>query len=131
MTNEQKLIKLLQIAVENGWNLFGLFDEESFEIDIDEMDLVILWEDYTKRIAINDLVLDWEEGRICFIDALCKKNSIITNTNIVIINSEPGVDLYSTYFPVKNIAQYYQFEWVSLPTSKRLEYLFTIFKHLL
>ena len=133
MTNEQKLIKLLQIAAENGWKLLGIFDKESFEIEIDDTDVVIFYEEseYVKRINLNDLILNWEEGQIGFIEALCEKNTIVTNTNTVIIDSEPEVNLYSTYFPVKDITQYYQFEWVSLPTSQRIEYLFRIFKHLL
>lgn len=133
MTNEQKLTKLLQVAVENGWKLLGIFDKESFEIEIDDTDIVIFYEEseYVKRINLNDLVLNWEEGQIGFIEALCEKNTIVTNTNTVVVDSEPGVNLYSTYFPVKDIAQYYQFKWVSLPTSQRIEYLFRIFKHLL
>lgn len=114
MTKEQKLTKLLQIAVENGWkNPIESDNIRRIEIFPNTLILETFWK-YDSLVlehSLNDLVLNWEEGQISFIKALIKTSNI--------------EDLSSTS------PQFYQTIWVQKPTSQRLEYLFTTFKHLL
>ena len=79
MTNENKLLKLLQIAANNGW-------ESPFKMPLDRctitprkkvkleylvsppVDSDEMWE----HINFNNLMSNWEEDEVSFIDALCK-----------------------------------------------------------
>ena len=119
MSNEQKLTKLLQIAVENGWEN-DLYQNHIMKHDLtlypDILQLQHSEEDFEFLTSLNDLVLDWEEGQLSFIKALFKK----------VISDVEEMDILVYSYTV-----YFRNQWVNLPTSQRLEYLFTTFKYLL
>lgn len=134
MNNEEKLKRLLGVAVENGWEspLKTPFErckvtpmnktELAYKINPD-IESYEMW----CFIHLNDIVSNWEEGVISFIEALCKA-------------SYHNVQSY--YFKYKEFRcredEYIYFsnyddlrkEWLK-PTSKRLNWLFGTFKHLL
>jgi len=76
---------------------------------------ITVWNTDSEEYSLNDLVLNWEEGQVSFIEALFKK-SIIEVEDITEV-----IDSYVIYFRTT---------WVNLPTSQRLDYLFTTFQHL-
>jgi len=81
--------ELIKIAIKNGWV-------------------------YDKTHSLNDLILNFEEGEMSFIDALCS----------IPIDIKYGLSIY----PSK---EKFLAEWVKTPTSKREELLLITFKHLL
>lgn len=113
MTNEQKLAKLLQIAVENGFvDTFSDLTIGGKSIKIVNCTVENGWTgDDKESYSLNDLILNWEEGQISFIKALIKASKI--------------EDVVSTS------SQFYRTIWIQKPTSQRLDYLFTTFQHLL
>jgi hypothetical protein len=106
MKNIQKLQRLLQIAAVNGWKLpeYYQWDRISSKFEIVLKDCIIhnneTYEDHW-FCSLNDLVLNFEEGEISFLEALSgnESNSIIS-------------------------------QWCKLPTTKRVDWLFTTFNHL-
>ena len=123
MTNEEKLLKLLQVAVENGWkNDFVKYEDCQY---LQHNTSLILenyrgGEDY-RQVSLNDLVCNWEEGEISFIDSLCRAVSL-TNINAIMILET---------LTIKIAAERMRSKWCSIPTSQRLDWLFDTFKHLL
>ena len=112
MTSEQKLVKLLQIAIENGWTYNPNFLNASSEYKLSTEECVIYdcYCDPWLMYSINDIVLNYEEGEISFFKALGKSN-------------------LTKYW--LDYTEHLRFEWTKLPTSKRLEWLFEIYKHLI
>jgi len=126
MTNEQKLLILLQKAVENGYvgerNLLietrDFKNNFSFKLkgEINETNLVIESSDAYNDCfwdSINDLVLNYRNGEIDFVEALFT----------ALINE--GLETSGSY-----VSQF-KLSFISLPTSRRLDYLFQTFNELL
>ena len=115
MTNEEKLSKLIQIAVENGY-------EDCKRINwclanyatIEDLTIVLRIGYQKEQISLNDLVLDFEKDEMSFIEALYGKKDILRNDVATATES-----------------QMFRCNWVLKPTSKRLDFLFETFKHLL
>lgn len=136
MTQEEKLLKLLQVAVENGWQPtcrlqeYIIYQEESFEIKSDGCVSDYQIHEEHKSFSLNDLVINWEEGKISFLQALCldKKCHITTLPYKVYRGvSTEGIicSRQLDYVP------YIRKGWILRPTSKRLEFLFEVFSQLL
>jgi len=126
MKNEQKLNKLLQIAVENGWQ--NLIDEKYLRrIEVKESNLILevfyKYDNLIEYLSINDLILNWEESQISFIDAI--------EEGFYKYHTEHSDAVLMVEYPYKSFSQQFRTQWVNLPTSQRLEYLLRIFKHLL
>ena len=142
MTNEQKLSKLIQIAVENGWKAplhireWLIVGNESYGCGSLKACTVILkkgeFAEFSIRcghweMSIDYLILNFEEGAICFLSALRKA---LNDKNI----SFNSIDTFGrTTFLIEDFTfdELVAMNWVLLPTSKRLEWLFETFKHLL
>lgn len=128
MTQEKKLLKLLQVAVENGWDIKQI-NGCKWLTDWDNM---LLWNGYThedvKYYSLNDLVTNFEKGEISFIEALCK--SVKTNKLIFQNTNLPdGSGMFSTGY--KAYVSHYIRGWVLLPTCKRFDWLLETFNHLI
>lgn len=131
MTKEEKFKKLLDIAVNNGFDIEGLPHllkcclEYSFKLtEFNQIESLPL----SCSSSLNDLIIDFEDDKISFIDALCDNKTIKTNPNNLIVDNTGTLQIY---VPAKNHAQLVQFQWIMEPTSKRLDWLFETFKHLL
>jgi hypothetical protein len=127
MTNEEKLKKLLIIALANGWKPNN---------KLTEVDVVSVWNNrnilciapyingkalLTLKTSLASLVGEWGEKEVGFIEALCKADSTI-------INYAVDNDMYNTYLDLHiNIIR----DWFTIETSDRLNRLFEIFNHLL
>jgi hypothetical protein len=114
MTNEEKLLKLLQVAVENGWE-----DKKdllnNFESIVDNIYLYVDDIDFVGTLhSLNDLITNWEESEISFIESLCK------NQTWKYLNWKEQRKLWDTFE-----------DGEPRPTSERLDWLFDTFKHLL
>jgi hypothetical protein len=111
MTNKQKLLKLLEIAVDNGWkDKKDLLNQ--FESIVDNISLYVDDVDFVGTLhSLNDLVTNWEEDEVSFIEALCEASNL--------------EDVFSTH------PNFYRTIWIEIPTSQRLDWLFETFNHLL
>jgi hypothetical protein len=105
MTNQEKLLILIEAATRHGWD-----GKQKHNFN------------GTPMIKINDLILDFEEKQVSFITALCKVSIEIR----VHVPADKFL-LSMGYSKVEAI----RLEWSLLPTSKRLEFLLETFKHLL
>lgn len=117
MKNEWKLRKLVEIAKENGWDhhdYLGIYNALGCGY---LYGLTISLGSYEREYSVNDLVLDFEENEISFIQILYKE---LSKRNISYSN-KPGC----------YVDESFRLDWVLLPTSKRLEFLFETFSHLL
>lgn len=124
MTNEQKLLKLLQIAVENGWK------NELYQIHIMKHEFALFSqilqlhhneENFECLVSLNDLILDWEYDNLGFISGLLQKtDKDFRDIYLDMMTGHSG-----------NILTNFHIRWISLPTSQRLNFLFETFKHLL
>lgn len=118
LTNEQKLLILLRKAVENGYaddlnftlkgfdgilRLRGYVFPTSLSMERDDNDY---W-------SINDLVLNFESGKIDFVEALF--------TALI----KEGLETEGSY-----VSQF-KINFILLPTNQRLDYLFQTFNALL
>jgi hypothetical protein len=135
MTQGEKIKKLLEVAVENGWkNDFVKYEDCQY---LQHNTSLILenyrgGEDY-RQVSLNDLVCNWEEGEISFIEALCKadewniglyleNNAIQSDYGWIMMNNwEQVIQLWSWDNKVQK----------GRPTSQRLNFLFETFKHLI
>lgn len=129
-TNEEKLKILLEVAVGNGWKPYSYFIDLfeinrfqcKFEIAVIEDNQVYfrpIWDISFDEmsISLNDLVTNWEEGEISFIDALVNAHKII----------KPFEHIGNPYIECSwNLK-----EGKPRPISKRLDWLFETFNHLL
>lgn len=116
MTNEQKLLKLLKIAENNGWKdesqLICFIKEYNSFIENNHLCGTHLFR--TKKFySIDVLVLDFEydsnANTICFIEALRKASN------------------YENMDCLEDITS----QWAFRPNSQRLDFLFNYFSHLL
>ena len=78
-TNEEKILKLLQVAVENGWNnktkMFHIdLNENTFSIDEGTLLLKQYFQWLENIESLNDLVCNCKEGEVSFIEALCRES---------------------------------------------------------
>jgi hypothetical protein len=114
MTNEQKLLILLQKAVENGWKMDNRVSNAvgwGFDVDSEFCELEYSTNCGETNYSINDVVLNFESNKINFVEALFTE--LIKNG---------GSAWYSGQFKLG---------FISLPTSRRLDYLFQTFNALL
>lgn len=114
MTNKEKLSKLLAVAVENGWRIY---DEEMLHLH-KILELLCFYRDFNADLeyfSLNDLVLNWEEDATSFMDALYNATQKKTEISL---EAWEAVNSFGI-------------NWILMPTSKRLDYLFETFKHLL
>lgn len=133
MNNEEKLLKLLQIAVENGWKNHINLDQTFLNLsNILQLEMIV-WTNYGDiSYSINDLVCNWEKDKVSFIGALCKK---IDHNNF----SNSKKNDYQNYEYIfgkcqtfgRNIVETVRLSWNLKPTSERLNWLFDTFNHLL
>jgi hypothetical protein len=117
-TNEQKLSRLLSLARKNGYKGYNyFFSSREYKPKIDVKKCEISWEqpsgydDIYIIIPLNDVVTNFEEDEVSFIEGLCKASKL--------------EDVISTH------PQFYRTIWIEKPTSQRLYWLFETFKHLL
>lgn len=137
MTNEEKLKRLLEVAIENGWedteNISIVFNSSHFirSCEINTRSCLVVYEfaghtgfSGIHQVSINDLVTNFEKSKTSFIEALCEAN----------------LQAFANYsfplFPVpklnsKDVTTNLMMYWISRPTSQRLEWLFDTFAHLL
>lgn len=118
LTNEQKLLILLQKAVENGYIDNLNFTYVNFEGTLKLRGYVFarglsMETDDDDYWSINDLVLNFEPNEIDFVESLFT----------ALINE--GLETSGSY-----VSQF-KLNYILLPTSDRLEYLFTTFNELL
>ena len=151
-TNEEKLKRLLEVAVENGWDIpIDIYTpSESFKYDTLKI-IEIKWNYFVQYfsvyietrhpddagrifrnyvININDLVTNWEKGEISFIEALCKdekSNWGLSNFEL----SLKEVILYAQETYYYDLSESIRQQWTLQRTSQRLNWLFETFKHLL
>ena len=121
-TNKEKslaLKTLLEIAQNNGWEKIS-YEIQSIRIE-DHFVQLGTWSGEYHWFSLNDLVTNFEEGKVSFIDALCKTdiNEYIDTFNLYFFNSETP------------LAEAIRLGWNIEPTSKRLEWLLKTFNHLL
>jgi hypothetical protein len=138
MTQKEKLKKLLEVAVENGCNneLVLYFFENINTIrfyDFTQSDFCLKFWVNDELFSLNDLVCNWEEGEVSFIEALCKadewniglyleNNAIQSDYGWIMMNNwEQVIQLWSWDNKVQK----------GRPTSQRLNFLFETFKHLI
>lgn len=126
MSNEEKLSKLLQIAVENGFDLDSLpshfnewlnnsnsahlKDRGQTRVELINHTILVLG---SITYSIDRLVSHWEVGEVSFFGAILKyvqsrKDDLVAGEFIAYINA-----------------------WSSVPTSERLDWLFDTFQYLL
>lgn len=143
MTQEEKLFKLLQVAVKNGFEfdvlkypklmLFAKLLNGTCKLEHTVIKNTDVWYWYSPSLSqfmfegcLDYLVNLWEENEISFIESLCK--TIIHCPYYDIIGNDE--------FEPRNIqklqeADSYRIEWTLKPTSQRLNWLFETFNHLL
>jgi hypothetical protein len=132
MNSEQKLLKLLQISVQNGWVPVGTAEtliksyNASRWIELDFTNAIICFDDTDSSLdkpidyPLDYLVTSWEQNKTGFVEALCKANNHIhdweleSNTN----------NYYDTHITIIR-------DYVATPTSLRVKWLFDKFDHLL
>lgn len=132
MSNEEKLKKLLEVAVENGFDLDSLpshfnvwlnspqsahlTDRGRTRIELINHTILVLG---TITYSIDKLISDWEIDEVSFIDALC---------SVPFAENKYDNSAHSAHFyPNKKLIIK---EWNETPTSLRLDVLFKAFRHL-
>jgi hypothetical protein len=131
MNNEEKLKKLLEIAVENGWKLkTNAISTELNPIIIGQTCIyknfyfLCYDKNWTStviyRSSLNDLVTNWNPNEISFIQALCNKSRELDMLNDGMIGMKD-----SNY--IRNVTH----GWSDAITDEKLNFLFKTFKHLL
>ena len=152
MTNEQKLLKLIQIAVENGWKAplhireWLLVGNESYGCESLKACTVVFkkgeFGEFSIRcghweMSIDYLILNFEESEISFIEALCKHCSKNMSKEDFYKWSNSFRTHIDFYFEYEELEFLWSFKITTKnridkrPTSKRLEGLFETFSHLL
>jgi hypothetical protein len=145
MTQEDKLLKLLQVAVKNGWTPTCILQEYilegygSFEIENDStVHNHASYEDY-REFSLDQLVNQWEDGEVSFIGALCRTVmwSSFLDCDFIGREIESAKDydnasiVWRLPYSTLNYQEQVRFIWGNTPSSKRLDELFKIFNHLL
>lgn len=142
MTSEQKIAKLFQVAVENGWKAEGdLIPATAFGYYVlatDNVRLLYVNRDINNDISLNDIVTNWEGGEVSFIEALCKPTEYVYNVNgKTYVENKLKFDHEIAYLYNGNdqdflpLAVSIRLHWLLQPLSKRLEWLFETFSHLI
>lgn len=117
MTNEKKLIQLLQIAVENGlddWSIDYRFRNKLYRdlaISVMELKVFLYGTMDIHTFSLNDLIGNFEPGKVSFVDALQKANI-------------KYCELKQNEFVPMLTQKYISSIWFSLPTSQRLDWFF-------
>jgi hypothetical protein len=134
MTNEQKLLKLLNIAVDNGWK-----DENRF------IDLIEVWEGYIEN---NCLQTKYNDNEMYSLDDLVTRfDEKSTNFTLALFYANPSKawdkitdEVTSFYIEGMNCSQTIILNWTTQkvsdkyttrPSNDRLAWLFDLFSHLL
>lgn len=115
MTDKDKLKKLLQIAIDNGYKAHEDISKVWINRGSDKLFMLqelLIFHYPNRSYSVNDIVLNWGSD-ISFLDALFTAAKIKT----------PVVREKAAYF--------FRQEWVDKPTDKRLDFLFIEFSHLL
>ncbi len=134
-TNEEKLKKLLEVAKTNDWNKIT-YEIQSIQIK-DYFVQFGTWSGDYYWFSLNDLVTNFEEGEVSFIEALCK--TIYSQTflpyDYIGLHKNPIEEQYDRVFRMKDsfldFSQQVRLHWIMLPTSQRLPFLFDTFNHLI
>lgn len=129
MTNEEKLLRILEIACKNGY-----LGYESFQISlppkyisaknigVDSDSCFVNQSGFYNQVSLNDLVLNFKEGETSFLNALCYE---VFSKGDEFIQS--NMDMYfwgkKDYVAVGTIRQI----WCGIETKDRLAFLFRIF----
>lgn len=125
MTNEQKLVKMLRIAINNGWkdknDLSNIMEDGYYTLRYDTVFLFDDNHDIQVAASLNDLVTNFVKGEVSFIEALCNRN----------INDGMNIDVLYFYRSEVSLVEAVRLEWNLKPTNERLEWLFQTFNHLL
>ena len=141
MTNEEKLRELMTIATANGYN-------DQLFINIVNNGIIEglgIYFPFKSRHSLDELILDYENDEISFIEALIKADylSIINwskTMDIGLVNMAKNGGFFDNFihsiFKVLTVeviqAWSYDDENMDIrPSSERLEWLFKTFKHLL
>lgn len=118
-TNEEKLKRLLEIAVQNGWNtkINWISEKSKLSYYTQQGGHYTLYSNNGKSydFRLNDLVTNWEEGEVSFIESLCKAD----------------IEKISLFWFEEDLIASVRICWNLKPTSQRLDWLFNTFKHLL
>lgn len=154
MTNKEKLLKLLQIAVQNGWKAPNQIRDwlqvgnDSYGCDSLNACTISIksgaFPDFSLRtgfatIPLNDLVTNFEYEEKCFIKQLVVASEKI-HKNVLEkqddITQFEDLDLWENVVKSWTTKRYYcrfkqDYKLEGRPTSKRLDWLFETFKHLL
>lgn len=129
-TNKEKLIILLQKAVENGFYKSYCIDQYNNNVSIKSVSKKWLMIEYETNEweSLNDIVTNFEPDEVSFTEALCLET-------IKDIKFEGASE---SYLDVKRTSKKLIKEWSwdcdlddIRPTSQRLDWLFETFKHLL
>jgi hypothetical protein len=145
MSNEEKLKQLLKIATENGWStkIDWISEKSKLSYYTQQGGHYTLYSGNGKSydFRLNDLIINYEEGEVSFIEALCKAtksvlsysnhqywlSNIITNINFDFTHEEL-VFLWNFEVELRNDGNH---RINPRPTSQRLNWLFETFNHLL
>ena len=143
MKTEQKLQKLLQIAVENGWysDIYNEIKNGKYKLYSNQAHW---FSSIEGLISINDLVTNFEEGQISFIEALYNASKFDSDKEFFESNlgreiTEAIDESCLTNFTEQHILVhrwnfYFDNEYkieCRRPTSQRLDWLLRTFEHLL
>ena len=125
MTPQEKLLKLFKVAHNEGWvNKTKDYSEhaqqffwQTAKLTFNGKTILIKGSygkpnDTIKIYSLNDLILNWEDNEVSFIDCLSKASQKINGS----IGSFPN--------SVRH-------QWIMLPTSKRIDFLLNTFEHLI
>lgn len=140
-TNEEKLLKLLQIAKDNGWDVDKLPHLAKCAIMFNptlESNFIVSKCFTGTYFSLNDLVTNFKEGEVSFIKALCNysvKNfgGFLEQQEIVWFkNLELWEQVVISWSTKKEFSRFEKdFVYSIRPTSQRLDWLFKTFNHLL
>lgn len=137
MTTEQKFKKLLDIAIENGFDPhdqlpynFAYILLHDFNIFQNTLKTVIEgWSEnreFHSKFSMHDLVLNTN-----FFECLFKQSDKLklkTDPNTVIIDIIPDTMSCKAYFPLTKWIHYYKFQWiVEIEKGTALDWLFEQF----
>ena len=126
MTNETKLLKLLQVAQSNGWkDTYGYLNATPIIESV-----WVLYPEYENSqfktgFSLNDLVTNFEPNEVSFIDALH------TATCTCLSKDDYYNHINNNGLTVSSYRESVCNGWTNDYTSQRLDWLFETFTHLL
>jgi hypothetical protein len=105
---------------------FDFKRSRTFNLGVDTETCSMYWDssggydNVSENKSLNDLVSNWEEGEVSFIEALCKAGY-----------TDEMIDLPIFYGGQQSVELCLLYSWIKKPTSQRLTFLFGTLKHLL